>query len=258
MSRLHLTIALASLICAAQIASAQASQPTNGIVRGSVSDAVKASIPGAELTLSNLEKTYARRVTSNARGEFSIEAPAGVYELRTELPGFETEVSGPIRLSGAETLQTDVTIFVTNAPRNVGSGLTHTLKRDRRVATTGPAPSGFAGKWQVEQPPANEKAVMNIEAEFNVEGDRVSGTVKRGGLGADLEVIHDGKRIRDNRMYFSTTATVDTRTGRTLTPPVVTAWTAELVDDNTIRIGWQLSLVGNILDLLSALPGAAR
>ena len=238
---MFLTVAVVLLI------SAQSLQST-GIVRGSVYDQTRALIPGMELTLSDLEKSYARRVSSNARGEFSIEAPAGVYELRAELPGFETSITRPLRLRANETLQTDITAAVKDSLTNVPLGLTTILKRD------GLAHSGFAGKWRVEQ-----KGVMNVELEFNVEGDKVTGTAKRGGLGADIQIIHDGKLFPNNLLRFRTTVTVDPRTGRAVNPPAVTAWTAELLDDNTIRVGWQLELVGtNILELLSVLPGAAR
>lgn len=68
----------------------------------------------------------------------------------------------------------------------------------------------------------------------------------RGGLGGDFFTISDGK-LDGKQIRFRTSVT-------TVSGTTYSAWTGEMVDDNTIRLGRHLELVGtNALDLLPGL-----
>src|SRR5262245_43723481 len=105
MHRLLSIAALASLICVIGNASAQTAPSKTGIIRGIVRDDTEALIPGVQLTLSTLEKTEVKKVVSGPLGEYLVEAPAGTYELKAELRGFKTSMTGPVRLNENETVR---------------------------------------------------------------------------------------------------------------------------------------------------------
>src|SRR5678815_52215 len=84
------TAVLAVLIFGAGIAAAQSTPPTRTI-RGIVRDdsSRRTPIPGAQVTLTRMDQNDMKVVVSNRRAKYSVETPAGTYESRGELPGFE-------------------------------------------------------------------------------------------------------------------------------------------------------------------------
>ena len=106
MRRTLLIAFLAGLVSTTGFASQQATpQSKTGIIRGIVRDPTEALIPGAQITLSSLEKTDVKTAVSGPRGEFSIEAPAGTYELKAELRGFKPSIARPLRLNESEAIR---------------------------------------------------------------------------------------------------------------------------------------------------------
>lgn len=107
MRKLLVCLALVGL---AVTAPAQSTQTKNGIIKGIVRDEVKAEIPGASIALSSLDRSgeAPRKAISNERGEFTLQVPPGVYELKVELPGFETVIVQDLRLRENETIPLDV------------------------------------------------------------------------------------------------------------------------------------------------------
>ena len=72
------------------LASTAFSQDTTGTIAGTVTDAQDALVPGAVLTLANLEQGVARKAASNPQGlyEFKFLEP-GRYEVTASQPGFQ-------------------------------------------------------------------------------------------------------------------------------------------------------------------------
>src|ERR1035438_6161450 len=65
-------------------------QAPTGIITGTIADESGAVIPNATIVITNKDTGSARTVTANAEGLFSAPAlPAGIYEVRVELPGFK-------------------------------------------------------------------------------------------------------------------------------------------------------------------------
>ena len=65
-------------------------QAPTGIITGTIADESGAVIPNATIVITNKDTGSARTVTANGEGLFSAPAlPAGVYEVRVELPGFK-------------------------------------------------------------------------------------------------------------------------------------------------------------------------
>ena len=75
------------------------SQGTSGTISGVVKDQSGAVVPGATVTVKNLDTNMARTITSEGNGQFLIPGlPSGPYELTAELPGFAKYVRSPINL----------------------------------------------------------------------------------------------------------------------------------------------------------------
>jgi Carboxypeptidase regulatory-like domain len=70
-------------------AAAFAQAPT-GIITGTIADESGAVIPNATIVITNKDTSSVRTVTANGEGLFSAPAlPAGVYQVRAEVPGFK-------------------------------------------------------------------------------------------------------------------------------------------------------------------------
>ncbi|MBM3788865.1 MAG: TonB-dependent receptor [Acidobacteria bacterium] len=90
-----------ALLCALVLTSGAMafSQATSGTITGLVKDQSGAVVPGASITVRNLETNATRAVISEPDGRYSVPGlPSGPYELTAELPGFAKYVRSPINL----------------------------------------------------------------------------------------------------------------------------------------------------------------
>src|SRR5215831_1300616 len=95
---LHLVSAV-SLIVPTLCYGLQSSSST-GNLTGVIRDATSAVIPGATVTVRNLDTNQARRTTSAFDGEYRFVAlTAGEYELRVEAAGFLTYVNASVAVA---------------------------------------------------------------------------------------------------------------------------------------------------------------
>ena len=91
MPRTILAFSLLGLVLTSIISAAQAKEATiSGTVRSN--DGHNTPIPGVKVTLTNLDRTDVKQAITNREAEYSLQTTAGRYELRGELPGFETAV----------------------------------------------------------------------------------------------------------------------------------------------------------------------
>jgi Carboxypeptidase regulatory-like domain/TonB dependent receptor len=84
---------------------------TFGEVTGRVTDPSGAVIPGASITLTNVNTSGVRNVITTEPGTYTFPSiPPGVYRLRTELPGFKTAVSEPFEVQVQQVVRLDVVL----------------------------------------------------------------------------------------------------------------------------------------------------
>jgi carboxypeptidase family protein len=78
------------------VAASAMAQATGGVVVGTVTDAQGAVLPGATVTLRNVETGVVRTAVTEGSGEYRLAGlPSGRYDLIAELPGFATaELTG--------------------------------------------------------------------------------------------------------------------------------------------------------------------
>ena len=88
-------------------------QSTAATVSGSVLDEQKAALPGASVTIRNLESGQVRSATTDARGGFRVVGlPPGRYELAAELSSFGRFVNPNLVLSVAQEATVVVTLKI--------------------------------------------------------------------------------------------------------------------------------------------------
>ncbi|HYR91200.1 MAG TPA: TonB-dependent receptor [Terriglobia bacterium] len=101
---------LLAMVVAASFAVAQL--PT-GTILGVVRDASGAILPGAGLTVTNTETALSRTAISSEDGSYRFPAlPAGRYEVRAEVPGFQTAVRSGLTLAVGQEAVINFTLVV--------------------------------------------------------------------------------------------------------------------------------------------------
>ncbi len=80
-----------SVLCVGAFATTLSAQSLTGTLSGTVLDDQGGVLPGADVTLTNIESKSASRTVTNTDGVFVFAAvPAGTYSVRVELSGFTT------------------------------------------------------------------------------------------------------------------------------------------------------------------------
>ena len=94
-------LVLSFFMCFALVAMAQL---TRGTIAGSVTDQSGAAVPGAAITIVNVDTGVARETTTSPQGRY--EAPnlsVGNYEVRATVTGFQTSIHAGIELTVGRT-----------------------------------------------------------------------------------------------------------------------------------------------------------
>jgi hypothetical protein len=95
-------------------------QTVTGAVRGTVTDASGAIVPGATVTAANTATGVKTVASTNQSGEYSIRfLQIGNYKLTIEASGFETATYGPFSLEIDQTAKVDIPLKVGSAKTSV-------------------------------------------------------------------------------------------------------------------------------------------
>ena len=133
-------------------------QGTGTAIQGTVADSSGAVIPGAAVTVTNMETNLQRSVTSNSAGLYVLpNLPPGRYRVHVSMAGFQTNVHENLELVVGQQL-------VLNTALQVG-------EITQQVTVTGEAPlvntstaqvSGLVGERQVKDLPLNGRSFDNL------------------------------------------------------------------------------------------------
>jgi len=111
-------LVLIVLIAAAGLGSLAAQ--TTGTILGTLKDQSGAVLPGAEITVTNIDTGITRTATSGARGEFRISALAvGTYDIQAGMTGFQSGVRKGITLTIGREAVVDFSLQVGNVTEQV-------------------------------------------------------------------------------------------------------------------------------------------
>ena len=142
---------LSYFLAVALLATPAWAQTQLGTIFGTVTDQTGAVVPRANVTVLNPSVGLKRSASTDAGGQFRVAGLAiGVYAVRIEKDGFETQVREEIALSGASTIAINVSLPV----GKVTQGMTASAQTNA-VDTVTFTFSGSIGEQSLEELPLN-------------------------------------------------------------------------------------------------------
>lgn len=192
------TILSAGLVWAVMLAGAPLrAQIVGGTISGTVEDVTGAALPGAIVTMRNVETGAVRLVTSGADGRFSAPSvPVGQYAIAVSHDGFETQKRDGIALSVAQSLELTFQLTVGAVQQQI---VVSTASPS--VNTTTQSIAGLVDERQVKQLPLNGRSYDEL---LTLNPSAVNSTAERaGGAGTSNSSVGNmfsvsGRRPQDN------------------------------------------------------------
>jgi hypothetical protein len=201
MTRFCLSLLLCALPCAAQFSSA---------IQGTITDTTNAAVPGAKVTLKNVDTGIVRDAMTNTDGFYRISSlAAGTYTLTVEKSGFASAERSSVLLDVSQTAKLDVALNVGTLSERVDVAATIGL-----VETEQGRVSGHIGDTQIKELPINGRNVLNLIAiQPGIVGRGLSAGLYSGG-GSDSfsgetqpSVFANGQRFEGNNYTLDDTNT---------------------------------------------------
>lgn len=123
MTRFHRTLAASALMLSAAPAAFSQSQSINGTIRGQVTDASGAPLPGAAITVKNVDTGYTRQLTTDTEGRYiAPNLPIGTYAVAATASSFAPLTQNGIHVGAG----TDSTVDESLKPGSVATEVTVT------------------------------------------------------------------------------------------------------------------------------------
>ena len=184
-------------------------QITRGAVSGTVRDATGAVVPGASVTVTNMDTNISRSAVTDAQGFFRVPAlEPGRYQLKAELSGFSTVEFKDIRLVSAS----EVTINPELKVAGVGEAITvvgraEGIELNKTSATVG---TTTMARQVVELPLSGTRDINNLIATSpNVNRTSGQGTFSANGQRSrNNNYMIDGSDNNDISVTIATTQVV--------------------------------------------------
>ncbi|MGH9674880.1 MAG: carboxypeptidase regulatory-like domain-containing protein, partial [Bryobacteraceae bacterium] len=108
---------LAALLLASSVLLAQQDM---GVITGLVTDSSGAAIPGARVTVTNIETNEARAVQTSATGSYTAgPLRIGIYQVAIEHEGFKRAVVSNLRVSAQDRVRADVELTIGQVAESV-------------------------------------------------------------------------------------------------------------------------------------------
>ena len=179
------------------LASPSARAQTDASLSGIVQDATGAGIPGATISIKNLETGTQRAVETDSDGRYHAPSLAvGHYELTADKTGFRTEHRTGITLVVGQQAEVDLTLQVGNVHQTV-----EVSSEPAIVVVATEDTSGLVGERQVKELPLNGRSYDQL---LTLNPGIVNYTSQRaGGVGTSNSVVGNmfavsGHRPQDN------------------------------------------------------------
>jgi hypothetical protein len=172
-------------------------QLPTGTILGTVKDSTGASVPGATVTIQNLDTSATRTVTTGSDGAFNVpELPTGHYQIQVAHPGFKTATHAAITLEVTQQA-------VINFNLEIGAS-------EQQVVVTGEAPvvntqdatlGGLVNEQRIEDLPLNGRNYIDLSLiQPGVTQDRNFGS--GGGVSVGTSFSANGAPVRSNNFML--------------------------------------------------------
>lgn len=196
----HARLSVACLLMLVCAASFGAAQEITGTILGTITDATDAVVPGATVTITDVDKgTVVRTLTTGDDGTYSApNLPVGNYEVVVETPNFKRHVEQAVKLDLSQRRTIDVVLEVGNVSEVV------TVQADAvAVELTTPAASTLISGDQVRELSVNNRNWVQLATlapgVSNDLSDQVFvGTVNPDGQANTVNISVNGARSSQN------------------------------------------------------------
>jgi Carboxypeptidase regulatory-like domain len=197
-SRKALTAFILVFLCSFTVRQSLA-QSIQGSIIGTVQDKAGAVVPGATLTLTNLDEGSARTTTSNGSGDYQfLDTKAGRYSLVATGAGFEKWSTTGVSLASRQQLRIDVALVVGSVQQEVDVS----ADAISAINTETPTISAVYTAAEAANLPVNTRASASGTSALNIVGtlpgvqaDHGSFSLQ-GGLPFQTEVSVDGVTVQ--------------------------------------------------------------
>jgi hypothetical protein len=181
---------------------------TLGEITGRVSDPSGAALPNAALTLTSTATNAVRQADSGNDGFYSFPSvPPGIYNLKTEHPGFKTATSNNIEIQVQQTVRLDFSLPIGEASQSVEVSAAASLLQAEN-ATLG----AVIGNASIVELPLNGRNYLNLVALLSnantVSPPAGQAQSRQGGDRANQSISAGGNRIFFD--YFTLDGVVNT------------------------------------------------
>ena len=163
-------------------------------VAGTVQDTSGAVIPGAAVTVKNLETGAARTVTADDRGYYrALSLPVGLYGVVAEKTGFKVQSRTGINLVVGQEAVVNFSLEVGQVQEEI------TITAEAPIVnTTTAATSGLVGEREVKDLPLNGRSFDNLITLNPGTADISSAKNPSGGITPGNQFSIAGRRAPDN------------------------------------------------------------
>src|SRR5215475_2244085 len=175
------------------------SQSENATVGGTVQDSTGAFIPGVSVTATNTATGVVTTVVSNEAGAYQFASlQPGTYDLKAELPGFQTASTKAFQLGGAQQARLNFTLQVGAA---AGTTVDVNVAADTLLATSSNSVGAILPEYKVRDLPLAVRDVFGLVAATpgtQGSGDQMIGNFAGGRLSA-ANTVRDGINVSAGR-----------------------------------------------------------
>ena len=191
-------VVLGLVIAACLLPAALAAQAVTGTILGTITDTSGAAVPGATVTLTNINTGFTRTVVTDGNGEYTVPSlPTGKYKLAAELPGFKTASVSEIDLGVDQHVRLNARLEVGTVSETVTVAAASPL-----VQTSTSELGTTVGEEQIQTLPLNGRNFVNLTRTVpgvvrGIPGANIDGA---GSLAwrASASFSANGQRPRDN------------------------------------------------------------
>lgn len=199
-------------VLAAWLSSIAAAQSTTGSIQGNVRDAQGASVPGATVTVRNIDTQLLRTTVTNESGNYDVQLlPPGEYALTAELAGFRTQQRTGVRLTVNQAARIDFTLEISTIEEAVTVSAQAPL-----VETVDSAVRQVIDAETLEELPLNGRNFRTLALIVpGVQNEVQGGTLSNRGGGVNI----NGAGLSDNNFLLDGFNNNDDTTAEILTFP---------------------------------------
>jgi hypothetical protein len=189
-------------------------QQSTGTITGAVYDSSGALIPGAKVTIKNLNTNFTWNGVTTSSGDYRVSfLPAGTYEIAAEAEGFTKTLRTGITLSASETVRADLTLKVGQVTQQV------TVEANATPVATESSDVGntVSGTQTRELPLSTRQFIQMLTLEPGVSSD-ISSQPGFASL-STAAVSVNGMRENQNNYLIDGVNNIDTYNGNNMVTP---------------------------------------